>query len=334
MHSRWIHGLVLILAALSSGCAATSREVVRGGVEQLVEPETQALLGKLKPNIRLASEELAGGLVGGALDALTRDDRQQAMTQMSQRFSKTVVDELEKATGRLGPALRVQLTAAVRGVLEEVLSQRTRNAASATVNRIVSTTTQALAHGLERELAPAVAGAMRDNLGPATEQVVRHNLKPALADTTKELTRSAVLGLDEGVAGTKALDAKLTAANDALFNRFDLTVKRSLNEGEQTAGALGRVAIWVAVGLAIVVAALVVFLWWSRRNISRSEQALKLLTKSIKESERTGPSEALRAAIKRNGRASDMKEGMLHLERFLINHPDHRLPSRTDQPAE
>lgn len=330
MTSRWIQWLVLVCAALSGGCAATSREVVRGGVEQLVEPETQALLGKLKPDIRQASEELAGGLVGGALDALTREDRQKAVAKMSQRFSKTVVDELEKATGRLGPALRGQLTAAVRGVLQEVLSERTRTAASATVKRLVSTTTQALAHGLERELAPAAAGAMRDNLGPATEQVVRRNLKPALSDTTRELTRSAILGLDQGVAGTKALDAKLVAANDALFNRLDLTVKRSLNEGEETAGALGRVAIWVAALLALIAAALGAFLWWSRRNISRSEEALKLLTKSIKESEQAGRAEALRAAIKRNGRSSDMQEGMLHLERFLIHHPDHRLPSRAE----
>lgn len=329
MPFRWFEWSVLVVAALCTGCAATSREVVRGGVEQLVEPETQALLRKLKPDIRQASEELAGGFVGGALDALTREDRQKAMTAMSRRFSTTVVTELERATGRLGPALRIQLTAAVRGVLQELLSERTRREASHTVHQLVSTTTQALARGLEHELAPAIAGAMRDNLGPAAEQLVRTNLRPALAETTREVTRSAVLGLDEGVAGTKALDAKLTTANDALFNRLDLTVKRSLDEGEETAGALGRVAIWVAVALALVVAALAAFLWWSRRSISRSEQALRLLTKSIKESERNEPAEALRAAIKRNGRASDMHEGMLHLERFLIHHPDHRLPSRT-----
>jgi hypothetical protein len=226
----------------------------------------------------------------------------------------------------LGPKLRSELVKAVQESLGAALThenwedaRRNATAIAESVTEVtVKTLMIGLGSGLETEIVPAIRTALEQELGPGFAKVVDEDLRLALSRTTREMTREALLGIDDALKGD--LGDTLRNAQAAFWQRL----RDTLQEGKEKADSWARV---LTLALVLAAAGLVYlgFLWRrARQKALKNDGTVTLVTQAIFETstEHFDYVDSLLARIKRLGDSPANREGFNNLREFLSEHKE------------
>jgi hypothetical protein len=299
---------------MSAGCLGgadrATRTIVPSALDSSVGflevPENQARIAKImkSPEIQEALGEMVDGLIGGAFDSGTDDERMAKVRDISGKYiaavTKAVAEGLEQD---LGPAAAHSAQQVVAGVLDAALAPKTRREAAAMVDtvtrRLVTALSESSAEGLRDDLGPALAKVLQEDLGPALGHVIEVDLKPAVDDmlaitmpsvnaATRDLTRHALLGVGDALADEE-FQEQMGQFTDAMLERADKTLNKGIAVSTIAAIALGL--------LVLILALLVTRAFIVRRRIEKerahSERMLLLVVQAMQHSKDKPEVEAL-----------------------------------------
>lgn len=302
------------LLCVGTGCLAGADKATRTLVPSALDssvgflevPDNQARLRKImeSPEIQAALGEMVDGLVGGALESGTDDERMAKVRDVTSKFiastTKAIAEGLEND---LGPAAAHSAEQLVGATLHTALSPRTRREASQMVDAItraaVTGLSESAGEGLREDLGPAIAKVLAEDLGPAVERVLADNVVPAIDDAlcdimpqvndaTRDLTRHALLGVGDALDDEEFQDS-LGRFTDAMLLRADSTLNKGLG--------IGTIIAVVLALLVLVLALLVTRAFIVRRRIEKerahSERMLLLVVQALQGSKDKPDVEAL-----------------------------------------
>jgi hypothetical protein len=262
---------------------------VRQALRAVNDPESVALINQLmhQPGVRRATHDLGVGLVNGLISGLSDEQQTARIREMAQGTAADLTATLAGSMQReLAPAVRQVAASAAEGAMRQALSEPQRMQAAAFASDVTR----------------ATVAAMVQELGPALRDSVSPELRDALSDATRQMAREAVIGAQEGMAEY-----------------------RQQNPG----GLLARgvaLAQWIAVLLALVIAALGLWLYKltaqarrGRAEAKRREAAMLVLAEAIRATEGKPGSRELLDEIQRRLGGSEQSD---YLRRILRTDPD------------
>lgn len=299
----------------------TTPAVVGSGLDELARDKARLDALLPDPDLEEASREIAKGLVSGGLEALARDARDEAIAGLADAYIDQVAQSLGNAGHALGADLRQELVVTVRAVADEMLSSEHRRDAAAMASAISSATARGLlrgsALGLEGELGPAMRTTLERDLGPGMETLVRNHLAPALASGARDVTREALLGVNDALDGE--LGETLADGQQSFWDQID----DRLQEGESLAERWFIVAM-ALLGLAVAVVGIAIAAFVVAR---RRHRAMRLMTEAVSRAQRHGSVEDILTEIKNMRDTSDHRDGYVELQSFLARHRHLKLPA-------
>ncbi|MBL9100044.1 MAG: hypothetical protein JNL82_03745 [Myxococcales bacterium] len=303
-----------VLLSMNTGCLngadRATRTIVPSALDSSVgfleSSDNQARIRRImeSPEIQKALGEMVDGLVGGAIDSGTDEQRMARVRDVSTKFiaatSKALSDSLEN---ELGPAAAHSAERLVASTLHAALSPQTRKGAAQMVDAVtraaVAGFSESAGEGLRDDLGPAIAKVLQVDLGPALERVVADNLVPAMDealceimpqvnDATRDLTRHALLGVGDALDDEEFQDSVGRFA-DAVLLRADSALNRGI-------GLAAIIAI--VLGLLVIVLGLIVTrVYLARRRVEKerahSERMLLLVVQAMQSAQDKPDVEAL-----------------------------------------
>jgi|GEM_PF-1588933 len=207
------------LLIFGSACAPTvksaSSSATRGAVPAaadaslslLEDPATRqrvaAALGT--PEMQLALRELSSGLSQGVVKGLASDE-------MNAHTQKLVGSFLHTFMVQLGREMNVAIDSAFATALSPRHRQQLEQFTAGIVAAVMKGAAQemrgsfgpALRQTMTEDVGPALAAMMRDDLAPEMARMIKSpEFKSALSETTREVSRQAVLGSNDALAELK-----------------------------------------------------------------------------------------------------------------------------------
>lgn len=290
------------LLCMSTGCLAGADKATQtlipsaldASVGFLEVPENQRRLARImeSPDVQKALGEMVEGLVTGAFQSGTDDERMEKVRDISGKYiaavTRAVADGLEHD---LGPAAAHSAQQLVGATLHTALSPRTRKEAAEMVDAItraaVDGFSESAGEGLREDLGPAIAKVLQDDLGPALERALADNIlpvvdgalddvMPSVNDAARGLTHAALLGVSDAL-DDEQFQAALGRFTDKMLERADSTLNKGIAASTIAALALGLLVL--VLGLLVGRAFLV------RRRIEKerahSERMLLLVVQAM-----------------------------------------------------
>lgn len=280
--------VTLLAATFVSGCGTVKTALVEPRVSQVVDEGLRTLttdenLERLRvlseiPNLESASRDIVEASVEGALTGLSKEENQQRLSETVENLTGTLLHA--SATGleqSLGPAIERQSKKILDTSLKTLLSEQVLRDSAALVEDVVRASSRAVMQEIEgsvgERFGPAVGRYLEHDILPAIARALEKDICPALSQTSRDVAREAALGLDE------ALDGSL---GKAIQSQVEATLKAIREGSEETAKGLTGYLL-VAVGILILgLAALAYYLRVYVRTLRGREEALELVTSSIK----------------------------------------------------
>jgi hypothetical protein len=258
---------------------------------------------------------LAAGLVGGALNELSSAERQQHITELTERFVLAVTAAIGEGTDQhIGPALARQTAQVLRANLEILLSDEVRHDSAAYVSAVThafsSSLIASLSNAMEQRGAPAISRSLEQQMIPAFARGIDQELRPVLAKTSREMAREASLGVADALSGE---------LGDAIDKRFFGRVDGLLDQGQEAAGKLQGYLKLAVVFLVLLLAGAGVALYFVVRMLKKRTRALTLVAHAVKQHTRQTADRGVVDRIKVEGKQGP---GRRSLNEFLAAHPD------------
>lgn len=325
-----VSGVVLVLQGLTACTPKYLRKatpaIVGSGLDELARDQARLERILPDPDLEKASHDIAKGLVSGGLEALGEEARDEKIGALADEYIDQVARSLADAGHELGPELREELVLTVRAVADEMLDSEHRRDAAAMATAISGATARGVmrgvAIGLDEELGPAVRTTLERDLGPGLETVLRKHLAPALAEGARNVTKEALLGVNDALEGE--LGQTLSEGQQAFWDKVDLSLERGQDLAERWF-VIAMALLGTVVGvLAVAIVALVI----ARRRY----RAMRLLTEAVSRAKREGSVEDLLGEIKDMRDTSDHREGYVELQSFLARNRHLKLPSGDESP--
>ncbi len=300
--------LACLVAILHAGCAHTvgqmaraaavsaTPEVIQASLEAVDTDATRKLLLDIlrNPDVQKAAQLLVARLTDGALDALSKPERADRITQFADAFLARIVAAIEHSfQTTLGPAVVQLVGQALDEALVRAMSPENQQHLADTVAVVLERSVTVLAKSLDAPLHQALRGALREDLGPALRDGLRDPAtQAALGATLRTMTKEAMLGMQDAFV---EIDKRDTAGNGppTLLSRL----QRLAVEGSQFAR-------YLALGLGLLVVLLAVWLYRTRTHVAhvtresgRREAALQALGQALKSAEDRPWSHELREVL-------------------------------------
>jgi hypothetical protein len=254
-----------LLLALCFGCAGTVRQTakeaapgaVEGAIQSAHHPENREDVAEIlaDPRIRAATSALASSMVGGALDALTDEERQQrleaAANGLIERVGAGVVRQM---SDELRPQIAAIVAESAERAVQQVLSQKTEERAT----EFTLAMSRAVVRGLAEEL--------------------RANDPKALGDGVSLVARRASQGFALGVQDAVDRSTARQDAGNAPHGETLAAVGRAAKTGFDLLSWRGMILSLLGLGLlGGLVAAIVAALRYRRASAARAEALRSLL---------------------------------------------------------
>jgi hypothetical protein len=254
----------------------------------LVGAVTRELGRGVREDLGPAIEDTVRRSVRGGMDEAFNDEQSRRAAGFASRIAAAAADASvdRVAAGireRVGPALQEAVAQRVGPALRETITGSLGPALRESIARDVG---PALREVIRREIAPALAESLRDELAPSLRQAYDAQLAPVLpaadgkvaqkfaGDTSRLVSREAVLGLHDGLRDIGVLDEKGLRIS-SLTGQTRGIVSAGLDLMTIAAIGLGLLVLVLALWLGVVLAK-------SRRDRKRSAEheagARELLT--------------------------------------------------------
>lgn len=201
-----------VLALVSCTAQRVAQEATPGAVEGAVgaleERETQARLADIaaEPEVRRAAENVAATATDGIIAALSEEERQAELTDLTGRYISAVSTAFAQNLGRdLSPEVQRMVAGSVDASIREISSERNIARVEQLTAGLTDSVLRGVLSGVHRGAGPEVVSAlMRDTLKPGLIALLDEDMNRALGVTAYEMSRQAVLGAEEGIAGRQS----------------------------------------------------------------------------------------------------------------------------------